>query len=55
VRGIVAARLDALPASERSLLLDAAVVGKTFWRGAVERIAGESGRPSGPARRAREP
>jgi class 3 adenylate cyclase len=42
VRGIVAARLDALPASERSLLLDAAVVGKTFWRGAIERILGES-------------
>jgi class 3 adenylate cyclase len=41
VRGIVAARLDALPAAERSLLLDAAVVGKTFWRGALERIAGE--------------
>ena len=41
VRGIVAARLDALPASERSLLLDAAVVGKTFWRGAIERIVGE--------------
>jgi class 3 adenylate cyclase len=40
VRGIVAARLDALPVSERSLLLDAAVVGKTFWRGALERIAG---------------
>jgi class 3 adenylate cyclase len=42
VRGIVAARLDALPAAERSLLLDAAVVGKTFWRGALERIAGQS-------------
>jgi class 3 adenylate cyclase len=42
VRGIVAARLDALPVSERSLLLDAAVVGKTFWRGALERIAGAS-------------
>jgi len=42
VRGIVAARLDALPASERALLLDAAVVGKTFWRGALERIAGGS-------------
>ena len=38
VRGIVAARLDALPAEERSLLLDAAVVGRTFWRGALERI-----------------
>jgi class 3 adenylate cyclase len=42
VRGIVAARLDALPASERALLLDAAVVGKTFWRGALERIGGEA-------------
>jgi class 3 adenylate cyclase len=40
VRGIVAARLDALPAQERSLLVDAAVVGKTFWRGALERIGG---------------
>jgi class 3 adenylate cyclase len=43
IRGILAARLDALPAEERSLLLDAAVVGKTFWRGALERI----GRPDG--------
>ena len=42
IRGILAARLDALPARERSLLLDAAVVGKTFWRGALERIAGGS-------------
>ena len=42
VRGIVAARLDALPGSERALLLDAAVVGKTFWRGALERIAGQA-------------
>ena len=42
IRGIDAARLDALPAAERALLLDAAVVGKTFWRGAVERIAGAS-------------
>jgi class 3 adenylate cyclase len=42
IRGILAARLDALPAEERALLLDAAVVGKTFWRGALQRIAGES-------------
>jgi class 3 adenylate cyclase len=41
IRGLVSARLDALPAAERSLLLDAAVVGKTFWRGALERIARE--------------
>jgi class 3 adenylate cyclase len=37
IRGLVAARLDALPPEERSLLLDAAVVGKTFWRGALQR------------------
>ena len=42
VRGIVSARLDALPSAERSLLLDAAVVGKTFWRGVLEQIAGET-------------
>jgi class 3 adenylate cyclase/tetratricopeptide (TPR) repeat protein len=38
IRGIVAARLDALPPAERSVLLDAAVGGKTFWRGALERM-----------------
>jgi class 3 adenylate cyclase len=42
IRGILAARLDALPAEERALLVDAAVVGKTFWRGALERIAGRA-------------
>jgi len=41
IRELVSARLDALPANERSLLLDAAVVGKTFWRGALERLNGE--------------
>jgi class 3 adenylate cyclase/energy-coupling factor transporter ATP-binding protein EcfA2 len=35
VRGIVAARLDALPRRERALLLDAAVVGKVFWLDAL--------------------
>ena len=39
VRGIVAARLDALPAAERAVLLDAAVEGKVFWRGALERVS----------------
>jgi predicted ATPase len=38
IRGIVAARLDALPPPERSVLLDAAVGGKTFWRGALKRM-----------------
>ena len=35
VQGIIAARLDALPADEKRLLLDAAVLGKTFWVGAL--------------------
>jgi class 3 adenylate cyclase len=38
VRAIVAARLDALPSPERSVLVDAAVVGRVFWRGAVGRM-----------------
>jgi len=39
IRALLAARLDALPPAERSVLLDAAVGGKTFWRGALERMA----------------
>jgi class 3 adenylate cyclase/tetratricopeptide (TPR) repeat protein len=39
VQGIIAARLDALPIDEKLLLQDAAVVGKVFWLGALERIA----------------
>jgi class 3 adenylate cyclase len=38
IRSILAARLDALEPDERAILLDAAVVGKIFWRGALERI-----------------
>jgi class 3 adenylate cyclase len=39
IRGLVAARLDALPAEERDVILDASIVGRIFWRGAIERIA----------------
>jgi class 3 adenylate cyclase len=39
VRGLVAARLDALPTEERDVILDASIVGRIFWRGALERIA----------------
>ena len=39
IRGLVAARLDALPAEEREVILDASIVGRIFWRGALERIA----------------
>ena len=35
VQGIITARLDSLPPDEKELLLDAAVLGKTFWRGAL--------------------
>ncbi|HEX4904119.1 MAG TPA: adenylate/guanylate cyclase domain-containing protein [Acidimicrobiales bacterium] len=35
VRTTIAARLDALPAAERAVLLDAAVIGKVFWAGAL--------------------
>jgi class 3 adenylate cyclase/DNA-binding SARP family transcriptional activator len=41
IRATISARLDALPAEERRLLLDASVVGNTFWRGAVERLAAD--------------
>jgi class 3 adenylate cyclase/tetratricopeptide (TPR) repeat protein len=40
LQGIIAARLDALPAEHKSLLQDAAVVGKVFWLGAVASIGG---------------
>jgi class 3 adenylate cyclase len=43
VRSIVAARLDALPPVERDALLDAAVVGKVFWSGALARMARDEG------------
>jgi class 3 adenylate cyclase len=43
IRGLVAARLDALPPAERSLVLDAAVGGKVFWRGALERMGTDHG------------
>jgi class 3 adenylate cyclase/tetratricopeptide (TPR) repeat protein len=37
LQGIIAARLDGLPESEKSLLHDAAVVGKVFWASAIGR------------------
>ena len=35
VQGIIAARLDTLPAEEKELLQDAAVLGRVFWLGAL--------------------
>jgi class 3 adenylate cyclase len=43
VRAIVSARLDALPTTERSLILDASVVGRVFWRRVLESQGWESG------------
>jgi class 3 adenylate cyclase/tetratricopeptide (TPR) repeat protein len=37
VQGIVAARLDGITSEEKRLLQEAAVVGKVFWTGALER------------------
>jgi class 3 adenylate cyclase len=39
VRAIIAARLDALPSTERAVLVDAAIVGRVFWRGALASIS----------------
>jgi class 3 adenylate cyclase/tetratricopeptide (TPR) repeat protein len=38
VQGIIAARLDGLDQEAKGILQDAAVVGKTFWRGAIAAI-----------------
>jgi len=38
IRGIIEARLDALPPEERDVVLDAAVAGRVFWRGTLERM-----------------
>ncbi len=39
VQGLIAARLDALPADEKVLLQAAAVLGKVFWLGAATELA----------------
>ncbi len=46
IRGIVAARLDALPAAERTVLLAASVIGRIFWRGALAQMVDEATLPS---------
>lgn len=39
VQGVVASRLDLLTAAERSVVSAAAVVGETFWEGAIAAVA----------------
>jgi tetratricopeptide (TPR) repeat protein len=38
VREAIAARIDILPPDERAVLLDASVIGRTFWRGVLRSI-----------------
>jgi class 3 adenylate cyclase/tetratricopeptide (TPR) repeat protein len=40
IQAIIAARLDALPAAEKALLQDAAVIGSGFWAGALVALGG---------------
>ena len=40
VKAVLAARLDTLPPDQKALLCDAAVIGETFWRGAVAALSG---------------
>jgi class 3 adenylate cyclase/tetratricopeptide (TPR) repeat protein len=40
IQAIIAARLDTLPRHERSVLQNASVVGRSFWRGALAAIGG---------------
>jgi class 3 adenylate cyclase len=41
VQALIAARLDTLPPERKSLLQDAAVIGKVFWAGALASMAGQ--------------
>jgi class 3 adenylate cyclase len=39
IRELVSARLDSLPTDERDVILDASICGRSFWMGALVRIA----------------
>ncbi len=43
VQAVVAARIDALSPEAKSALMDAAVIGAAFWRGALEALTGPAG------------
>jgi len=42
VHGLIAARIDSLPAERKSVLHDASVIGKVFWAGALEAMGAAS-------------
>jgi class 3 adenylate cyclase/tetratricopeptide (TPR) repeat protein len=48
IHALLASRIDALPADARTVLLDASVVGKRFWPGAVAAVGGRSPDGVGP-------
>jgi class 3 adenylate cyclase/tetratricopeptide (TPR) repeat protein len=41
VQALIAARIDRVPPEQKRLLQHAALVGRVFWRGALDRLAGE--------------
>jgi class 3 adenylate cyclase/tetratricopeptide (TPR) repeat protein len=41
LQALIAARIDHLPAEEKALLHRGAVIGRTFWQGALERLSPE--------------
>jgi tetratricopeptide (TPR) repeat protein len=43
VRGVLAARIDSLPPAERAVVSHAAVIGRTFWEGALVPVAAAEG------------
>ena len=42
IQGLIATRLDGLPADEKAVMQDAAVVGRVFWSGAVATLGGRT-------------
>jgi class 3 adenylate cyclase len=44
IHAIISARLDSVPAPERTVLLNAAVIGRIFWSGAVACLSAADGR-----------
>ncbi len=42
IQALIAARLDGLPSEEKSILQDAAVIGRVFWSGAAARLSDRS-------------
>jgi len=43
VQGVIASRLDLLPSEQKRVLQAAAVVGRIFWQGAIERLEPSAG------------